>query len=175
MPAGKDAPQHDGRVLIVADRGIRDAERLSPADVAAKVDDFYTSIGGAGFFNRLARQFYALVADDDLLAPLFPPDDWDRQARRLAAHYIALYGRNDLTAAWDPRLHRAHAQAVITRDQRKRWLDLMGEAGRRLAAPEPQFSEFMTIMKIASGEMMAVSRGAAIARGERFNWDGSPR
>jgi hypothetical protein len=51
----------------------------------------------------------------------------------------------------------------------------MREGGARLDAPEPYFTEFMTIMKIASGEMMAVSRGAAIARGKRFHWDGTPR
>jgi truncated hemoglobin YjbI len=168
-------PQHDGKVLLVAENGVRPAEHMSRSDVDAKVDDFYRGIGGEAFFRALAAQFYALVAEDELLAPMFPVDDWPRQAERLADHYVQLYGENDLTAAWDPRLHQAHSHMLITRDQRLRWLALMKEAGARLDAPEPYFTEFMTIMKIASGEMMAVSRGAAIARGKRFHWDGTPR
>jgi truncated hemoglobin YjbI len=171
----RERPQHDGRVLLVADHGLKDAEHLAPPEVNAVVDDFYTAIGGRDFFERLAARFYLLVSGDDLLAALFPNPDWDLQTRRLADHYISLYGDNDLTAAWDPRLHQAHTFFVITREHRTRWLELMRRAGHELGAPEPQFGEFMTIMKIASGEMMAVSRGAGLARGKRFHWDGSPR
>jgi hemoglobin len=178
MPDG-NRPQHDGRVLLVArpggQDGLRDGEDLDRPEVDAVVQEFYSGIGGAAFFRRLTRAFYRLVSEDELLAPLFPDGDWDRQARLLAAHYIALYGKNDLTAAWDPRLHRAHTRFVITRDQRARWLELMRRAGAETGAPEPQFGQFMTIMKIASGEMMAVSRGAGLARGARFHWDGTPR
>jgi hemoglobin len=169
------APKHDGKVLLVADQGVRSAEHMSRADVDQRVDDFYAGIGGENFFRALADRFYELVSEDDLLAPLFPVADWPRQAERLAAHYIQLYGDNDLTAAWDPHLHQAHSHWLITREQRLRWLALMKRAGELMQAPEPHFTEFMTIMKIASGEMMAVSRGAAIARGERFHWDGTEK
>ncbi|WP_169948966.1 truncated hemoglobin [Microbispora sp. H11081] len=169
------APAHDGKVLLVADEGVKPAEQMTPADVDKKVADFYTGIGGEAFFRALASRFYALVSRDEVLLPLFAVHDWDRHAERLAAHYIQIYGRNDLTAAWDPRMHQAHSHFLITREQRLRWLALMKEAGTLLSAPEPYFTEFMTIMKIASGEMMAVSRGAAIARGVRFHWDGTPR
>jgi truncated hemoglobin YjbI len=173
--SSNSVPEHDGKVLLVAEDGVRSAEHMSQSDVEKKVDDFYTGIGGEAFFRALTERFYALVAEDEVLAPLFPVNDWPRQAERLAAHYLQLYGKNDLTAAWDPRLHQAHSHMLITREQRLRWLALMKEAGALLDAPEPYFTEFMTIMKIASGEMMAVSRGAAIARGKRFHWDGTPR
>lgn len=173
--AADPVPRHDGKILIVADQGVKPAEQMTREEVDRKVDDFYTGIGGEAFFRALTSAFYQLVAADDLLAPLFAVPDWDRHAERLANHYVQLYGRNDLTAAWDPRLHRAHSHFLITRDQRLRWLALMARAGARLSAPEPYFTEFMTIQKIASGEMMAVSRGAALARRERFHWDGTPR
>lgn len=173
MPS--QVPAHDGKVLLVADQGVKPAEHMTASEVDAKVDDFYTGIGGAAFFRALATRFYELVSADDLLPALFPVHDWERHAGRLAEHYLRIYGENDLTAAWDPRMHQAHAHMLISRDHRLRWLALMREAGTSLAAPEPYFTEFMTIMKIASGEMMAVSRGAAIARGQRFHWDGSPR
>jgi truncated hemoglobin YjbI len=168
------APRHDGKVLLVADQGLQSAERMTPAQVDRKVDDFWTGIGGAGFFQALTTRFYELVAEDEVLSPLFAVPDWSRHAARLYDHFRRIYGENDLTAAWDPKMHRAHAHFLISREQRLRWLALMKEAGTQLNAPEPHFGEFLTIMVIASGEMTAVSRGAALARGERFHWDGTP-
>ncbi|MFF0478802.1 truncated hemoglobin [Streptomyces sp. NPDC004284] len=168
------APRHDGKVLLVADQGLQSGEQLSAAQVDRKVSDFWTGIGGAAFFEALTTRFYELVADDELLSPLFAVPDWPRHAARLGEHFRRIYGENDLTAAWDPKMHQAHAHFLISREQRMRWLALMKQAGTQLQAPEPHFTEFLTIMKIASGEMTAVSRGAALARGERFHWDGSP-
>lgn len=168
------APRHDGKVLLVADQGLQSAERMTPAQVDRRVSDFWTGIGGAAFFEALTNRFYELVAEDEVLSPLFPVPDWSRHAARLNDHFRRIYGENDLTAAWDPKMHQAHAHFLISREQRLRWLALMKEAGTRLKAPEPHFTEFLTIMKIASGEMTAVSRGAALARGERFHWDGTP-
>jgi truncated hemoglobin YjbI len=167
-------PAHDGRVLLVAEGGLKNGEHLTPAAANAKVDDFYERIGGAEFFRTLCTRFYRLVSGDEILSPLFPKRDWDRQARTLSQHFVRLWGENDLTEAWRPGLQRAHAHWIITRPQRLRWLELMGEAARQVGAPAEQFDEFMTIMKVASGEMMAVSRGAALARGDAFHWDGSP-
>jgi truncated hemoglobin YjbI len=169
-------PVHDGRVLVVAHgTEVRDGEALEPEAVATVVTDFYERIGGTDFFTELARRFYALVAEDDVLSPLFPRRDWAAQARGLAAHFVRIYGHNDLTAAWDPDLHRRHAHRIITREQRLRWLELMSCAGHSLEPPQDQLDQFLAIMKIASGEMMAASRGAALARRESFHWDGSPR
>ncbi|MBL7253387.1 truncated hemoglobin [Paractinoplanes lichenicola] len=168
------APRHDGKVLLVADQGLQSGEQMSAAQVDRKVSDFWTGIGGAGFFQALTTRFYELVAQDEVLRPLFAVPDWERHAARLYDHFRRIYGENDLTAAWDPRMHRAHAHFLITREQRLRWLALMREAGTQLDAPEPHFGEFLTIMKVASGEMTAVSRGAALVRRERFHWDGTP-
>lgn len=171
----KRVPEHDGKILLVADDGLRSGEEMDPQAVDRKVNDFYTGIGGEAFFRALTAAFYRRVSTDELLEPLFVVKDWDHHARRLADHYIRLYGDNDLTVAWDPHLHQAHTNFLISRAQRLRWLALMGEACAELGAQEPYLTEFMMIQKIASGEMMAASRGAAIARGERFHWDGTPR
>lgn len=167
-------PAHDGRVLLVADGGLKSGEALTPGQAAAKVDDFYEAIGGRSFFERLAVRFYELVADDETLVVLFPERDWERQARTLTRHFVRLWGENDLTEAWRPSLQRAHAHWIITRPQRLRWLELIRQAASDAGAPPTQLDEFMTIMKVGTGEMMAVSRGAAIARGDAFHWDGSP-
>jgi hemoglobin len=167
-------PVHDGRVLLVAESGLQSGEHLTAQAAAAKVDDFYEQIGGAEYFRSLCTRFYQFVSEDEILSPLFPERDWDRQARTLSQHFIRLWGENDLTEAWRPGLHRAHAHWVITRPQRLRWLELIGRAARDVGTPEKQLDELLTILKVASGEMMAVSRGAGIARGDAFHWDGSP-
>ncbi|PVE13706.1 hypothetical protein Y717_09920 [Streptomyces scopuliridis RB72] len=161
--------------MLVADQGLKSGDRMTSSQVDRKVEDFYAAIGGEPFFRALTARFYELVAEDEVLAPLFPVTDWAMHADHLAEHFIRMYGDNDLTAAWEPRLHQAHSHFLIAREHRLRWLELMAAAGGDLDAPEPGFGEFMTIMKVASGEMMAASRGAALARGERFHWDGSPR
>ena len=170
----RSKPVHDGRVLLMAEDGLKSAEHLTPSAAAAKVDDFYQAVGAAQYFETLCKHFYGLVADDDVLRPLFPERDWDRQAHTLTKHFVRLWGENDLTEAWRPSLHRAHSHWIITRTQRLRWLELMGRAARAVGTPQQQYDEFMTIMKIATGEMTAVSRGAAIARGDAFHWDGTP-
>jgi truncated hemoglobin YjbI len=168
------APRHDGTVLLLADQGLQSGEGMTPTQVGRKVEDFWTGIGGDEFFRALTTRFYELVADNEVLSPLFPVPDWSRHAARLYHHFRRIYGGNDLTAAWDPKMHQAHAHFLISHEQRRCWLALMKEAGTQLNAPERHFNEFLTIMKVASGEMTAVSRGAALARGERFHWDGTP-
>lgn len=169
-------PRHDGRVLVAAHGSqVLDAATLSPRQVDDLVSSFYDEIGSREFFTALGTRFYELVALDSTLAPLFPKSDWHVQARRLTAHFIRMWEHNDLTAAWDRRIHEKHSHRVITRAQRLRWLDLIEEAATQVGAPRHRIEELVAVMRIASGEMMAASRGAAIARGEQFAWDGSPR
>lgn len=134
--------------------------------------EFYEVIGGDAFFIRLADRFYELVAEDELLSPLFPRSDWVRQSRALSGHLRRMWGKDDRTEAWSPSLHAAHSHRLITQEQRWRWLELIGQAAKDAGAPAEQLEEFMAFMRIGSAELMAVSRGAAIARGEAFTVDG---
>ena len=43
----------------------------------------YDAIGGEETFRRLVAGFYARVRDDDILAPMYPADDFDGAAQRL--------------------------------------------------------------------------------------------
>ncbi|MFD0431008.1 truncated hemoglobin [Streptomyces zhihengii] len=165
-------PHHDGKVLLVADQGLQSGEHLTPQQVDRKVEDFYEGIGGEPFFQALATRFYELVAEDPVLVALFVTDDWAEHSARLAAHFVRMYGANDLTAAWDPRLHQAHSHFLIGRDHRVRWLELIARAGRDIAAPAavrrvPHHHEGR--QRRDDGRLP----GAALARGERFHWDGT--
>ena len=145
------------------------AEDPAPEQVDQWLRDFYAEIGGHEFFLRLATAFYRLVAADDLLAPLFAGGSWERHATRLAGHFDRMYGKPDRTEAWAPRLLTAHTRFLISHEHRARWLDALREAGRQISSPEPLFSDFVATMVMATGDLMGVSRGAAISRGESFD------
>jgi truncated hemoglobin YjbI len=153
---------------IVTDGEVVLAEDVTPAQTTAWLLRGYRDLGGQAFFQALTTAFYQLVAADEVLAALFP-DSWEEHAARLAAHYDRMYGQPDLSEAWAPRLLTAHTTVLISHRHRARWLDLMREAGRQVGAPEPVFSDFIASMVIASGDMMATSRGAAIARHVSFD------
>lgn len=136
--------------------------------------EFFETIGGVAFFIRLGTCFYELVSADELLAPLFPAADWARQATLLSSHFIRLWGRDDPAEAWRPGLLKVHTRWIITHEQRRRWLELIRQAAADAGAPDERLEEFITFMRLRAGQMTAVSRGAAVARGESFGWNGHP-
>lgn len=143
-------------------------------ELRANVLAWYSALGGAEFFDELAKVFYQLVADDEQLSPLFD-GSWSVHARRLATHFHRMYGRAELDQAWNPQLLAVHTKFLISHEHRSRWISLFAQAGKQVAAPEPAFSELVAIMLIAAGDMMAASRGAALQRGDRFDALGRPR
>jgi len=146
----------------------------TPDTLRTETEEWYVAMGGAPFFTALARSFYQLVRDDELLGPLFPPD-WEWNADRLTAHFVKMYGEPRLVEAWNPRLLRIHTGFLITHELRHRWIELFRSAGARIDAPEPLFSQFVGVMLFAAGDLMAASRGAALERGERFDELGRPQ
>lgn len=159
---------------LYADDGILILRQHADTHPSREGDEWYQAIGGGEFFDRLALKFYALVAQDTELSPLFG-GRWESHARRLAAHFHRMYGQQHLDEAWHPKLLAAHTKVVITHEHRHRWLLHFQEAGRLLNAPEPMFTELVSLMIIAAGDMMAASRGAALQRGEDFDSRGNFR
>ena len=44
---------------------------------------FYEEVGGTEFFEELISAFYAVVAVDPILSPMYPEQDWHAAAERL--------------------------------------------------------------------------------------------
>jgi truncated hemoglobin YjbI len=166
--------EHSGRVHLSAESSDLVLAEQDDESLAADVAGWYRGLGGDEFADRLAAEFYRLVADDELLSPLFD-GSWQAHAKRLATHFRRMYGKQNLSQAWSPGLLAAHTRVLISHDHRTRWIALFRKAGAALDAPEPQFSELVAVMLIAAGDMMAASRGAALQRGERFDSHGRPR
>lgn len=85
----------------------------------------YERVGGAAFFHRLVDTFYRGVADDEVLAPLYPEYPDLAGARERLALFLIQYWGGPTTyseARGHPRLRMRHMPFTIGADERDRWL-----------------------------------------------------
>jgi len=93
----------------------------------ARPPSFYDTVGGEPTFRRIAARFYALVADDDILRPLYPEEDLGPAEERLRLFLIQQWGG----PAWYSQLRgpkglgTRHLPFRIARPHRDAWLRAM--------------------------------------------------
>lgn len=88
---------------------------------------FYDEIGGESTIAAIARGFYARVATDPVLLPLYPERDLAPAQRRLEL-FLAQYWGGPTTYSEErghPRLRMRHMPYVITPEVRDHWLSCM--------------------------------------------------
>ncbi len=93
-------------------------------------DSFYAAIGGTETFRRLVDRFYAGVADDELLRPMYPEEDLGPAAERLRM-FLEQYWGGPTTYGEQrghPRLRLRHAPFAVGPVARDRWLAHMRTA-----------------------------------------------
>jgi len=86
----------------------------------------YDAVGGMPFFVALVERFYAKVAKDIMLRPLYP-DDLGPPAEHLAL-FLAQYWGGPTTYSegrGHPRLRMRHAPFAIGQRERDRWMAAM--------------------------------------------------
>ena len=91
---------------------------------------FYALFGGEAAFRLLVERFYAGVAADDELRPMYPEDDLGPAADRLRM-FLEQYWGGPTTYSdqrGHPRLRMRHAPYAITPAARDRWLEHMRAA-----------------------------------------------
>lgn len=85
---------------------------------------FYDEIGGLATISRIVDVFYAGVAEDDLLRPMYPEEELDGAKQRLTL-FLAQYWGGPTTYSEQrghPRLRMRHHPYAVTPAQRDRWL-----------------------------------------------------
>jgi hemoglobin len=99
-------------------------------------NSLYARVGGDAFFFALVERFYAGVAEDALLRPLYP-DDLEAPKRRLALFLIQYWGgpRTYTEERGHPRLRMRHIRFPIGQRERGAWLDHMRAAVEASQAP----------------------------------------
>ena len=91
---------------------------------------FYDAVGGHETFVRLVARFYAGVATDEILRPLYPELDLSDAAERLRM-FLEQYWGGPTTYSEQrghPRLRMRHVPFQVTPTQRDRWLHHMNAA-----------------------------------------------
>ena len=97
----------------------------------------YDRAGGTPFFEALVGRFYAGVASDPALRPIYPEPDLAGAQHRLTLFLIQYWGG---PTTYDqerghPRLRMRHAPFAIGAGERDRWLVHMRAALAEMAPP----------------------------------------
>jgi hemoglobin len=98
----------------------------------------YEYVGGAAFFERLVDDFYAGVAEDPRLRPLYPDRDLTAAKQRLAGFLVQYWGgpTDYSDARGHPRLRMRHAPFVVDEAARDAWFAHMSAAVARSGADD---------------------------------------
>lgn len=96
---------------------------MTPASV-------YEAAGGEATFRRLVDRFYAGVAADPVLRPLYPEADLDGARERLTLFLVQYWGGPATYSErrGHPRLRMRHHPFAIGQREREAWLGHMREA-----------------------------------------------
>ena len=98
---------------------------------------FYEAVGGEETFRRLVHRFYAGVADDPVLRPLYPEEDLSGAEERLRMFLVQYWGgpRTYSERRGHPRLRMRHMPFAVTPEARDAWLRHMRDALDEAALP----------------------------------------
>ena len=101
---------------------------------------FYDAIGGEPTIHKLVDEFYAGVATDPVLRPLYPEEDLGPAADRLRMFLVQYWGGPGTYSEQrgHPRLRMRHAPFRVGPRERDAWLQHMRRAVDTLNLPPEQ-------------------------------------
>lgn len=93
---------------------------------------------GEDGFQRLVAAFYQQVPSDEILGPMYPPDDLAGAEARLRGFLIYRFGgpQTYIEERGHPKLGMRHMPFALTPTARDRWVSLMENALDVVAFPE---------------------------------------
>lgn len=113
-------------------------------------------MGGEVFFADLVSQFYARVATNPILRPMYPDEDMKGAAQRLQWFLEQYWGGP--TAYGDnrghPRLRMRHAQFPIDTKARDAWLSCMAAAVDGVEMDPVMREELWSYLEMAANSMV---------------------
>jgi hemoglobin len=121
---------------------------------------FYQLVGGEPTFRKLVGEFYAGVATDPLLRPLYPEPDLAAATERLTLFLIQYWGGPTTYSQQrgHPRLRMRHAPFRIGPAERDAWLGHMRRALDSLGLAPEQDARLWEYLRHAA-EFMVNSPG----------------
>ena len=120
------------------------------------MSNFYEQVGGDAFFADLTSQFYAVVATDPILRPMYPDDDMKGAAQRLQ-WFLSQYWGGPTTYQENrghPRLRMRHSQFTIGIAARDAWLRAMKTAIDGVEIKEDLKEQLWDYLELAADAMV---------------------
>ncbi len=116
----------------------------------------YALMGGHETFAALVRAFYASVATDPLLRPLYPEEDLGPAEDRLRMFLEQYWGgpKTYSEQRGHPRLRMRHAPYVIGTRERDAWLSHMRQAMASIELPLEQRAQLWAYLEHAANFMI---------------------
>jgi hemoglobin len=120
------------------------------------MSNVYEAAGGEPTFRLLVGRFYAGVAEDPILRPIYPEEDLANAEERLRLFLIQYWGG---PTTYDelrghPRLRMRHAPFAIGPRERNAWLARMTAAVESLELPRGVRDAFLEYFEDASQAMV---------------------
>jgi hemoglobin len=120
------------------------------------MSNFYEQVGGDAFFADLTSQFYAVVATDQILRPMYPDEDMKGAAQRLQ-WFLSQYWGGPTTYQENrghPRLRMRHSQFTIGIAARDAWLRAMKTAVDGVEIKEDLKEQLWDYLELAADAMV---------------------
>lgn len=120
------------------------------------MESFYERVGGSMVFADLVSQFYAQVATDPILRPMYPEEDLQGAARRLQM-FLEQYWGGPTTYSEErghPRLRMRHAGFHIAAPQKDAWLRCMNTAVHGLGLSKDLEKEMLDYIEMAANSLV---------------------
>ena len=134
---------------------------------------FYDAVGGEETFRLLVHRFYAGVADDEVLRPLYPEPDLSGAEERLRMFLVQYWGgpRTYSERRGHPRLRMRHVTFRIGPRERDAWLARMRSSMDELHLTEEQDAMLWDYLVMAAQSLVNVPSDPAE---DPLNPDGLP-
>ena len=118
--------------------------------------NYYELFGGEPFFSDLVSQFYARVATNEILRPMYPEKDMKGAARRLQM-FLEQYWGGPTTYQEErghPRLRMRHAGFVIGPAAKDAWLACMHEAVKGMGMQAEAEAKLWRYLEVAAEHLL---------------------
>jgi hemoglobin len=122
----------------------------------ATPESFFDNVGGEPTFRKIVSKFYELVADNEVLRPLYPEADLGPATERLTLFLMQYWGGPHTYSdqRGHPRLRMRHAPFKIGPIERDAWLTCMRIAVDEADVPEPYRTQLWQYLEMAAQSMM---------------------
>jgi len=120
------------------------------------VQTFYEAVGGEETFRRIIHRFYAEVAGDEVLRPLYPDEDLSHAEERLRLFLMQYWGGPHTYSdeRGHPRLRMRHAPFQIGPIERDAWLRCMRIAVDEAGLDAPHREQLWTYLEMAANSLI---------------------